>query len=63
MNNDTINKTPNDPAPAWPARVGGALVLLGTALSMVLRDWQAEVAMGAALVGFVLVLVRWRKPE
>ena len=42
--------------PSWPARIGGALIFLGTGFSMVLQDWQADAAMGAALLGLVLVL-------
>lgn len=40
----------------WPARVGGMLIFLGTGLSMVSQGWQADVAIGVALLGLVLVL-------
>jgi len=47
-----------DEAPAsWLARLGGVLIFLGTGLSMVLQGWQADAAMGAALLGLVLVMV------
>jgi hypothetical protein len=47
-----------EPPASWPSLIGGALLLLGTGLSMVLQGWLADIAMGAALLGLVLVLVR-----
>ena len=43
----------------WSARLGGLFILLGTGLSMVLQDWQADIAMGVGLLGLVMVL--WTK--
>ncbi|MFM8332498.1 MAG: hypothetical protein ACKN9T_12480 [Candidatus Methylumidiphilus sp.] len=51
---------PND-AVTWPARLGGVLLLAGTALSMLLDGVWAEAAMGAALLGLVLALARLGK--
>lgn len=44
------------------ARIGGALIVLGTGLSMVLEGWQADAAMGAALLGLILALAGRAKP-
>jgi hypothetical protein len=51
MNDDLEQNTTS-----WPSRLGGVLIFLGTGLSMILKDWQAEAAMAAALIGLVLVL-------
>ena len=56
--NDTEDLT--ETPVSWPTRIGGVLILLGTGLSMILQNEMAEVAMGAALLGLVLVL-GWRK--
>jgi hypothetical protein len=47
---------------SWSASIGGVLIFLGTGLSMVLQDWLAEAAMGAALLGLVLVMIGRKKP-
>lgn len=56
MSNHNPTQTDEDIPTNWTARLGGALLLLGTVLSMVLGDWLADIAMGAALVGLILVL-------
>jgi len=53
-----MTPSPDAIANTWPARIGGVLIVVGTGLSMVLQNWQSEVAMGVALIGLVLVLVR-----
>jgi hypothetical protein len=60
LNQSELEYCEETPA-SWPARIGGVLIFLGTGLSMVLQDWQADTAMGAALLGFVLVLAGRRQ--
>lgn len=40
----------------WCSRVGLVLIVAGTAASMLLEGWSANVAMGAALIGLIAVL-------
>jgi len=47
---------------AWRMRAGILLIVCGSALSMLRDDWSADVAMGSALVGLVVVLFS-RNPE
>lgn len=54
--NQNEAESSNETPASWPARIGGVLIFLGTGLSMVLQNWQADAAMGAALLGLVLVL-------
>ena len=42
--------------PLWQARAGVVLLLSGSGLSMLLTDLSADLAMGAALIGFVVVV-------
>ncbi len=54
--NQNAAESSNETPTSWPARIGGLLIFLGTGLSMVLEGWQADAAMGVALLGFVLAL-------
>lgn len=40
----------------WRSRAGLVLIVAGTAASMLLEGWSANVAMGAALIGLIAVL-------
>jgi hypothetical protein len=52
-----------EPLASWPSLIGGVLILLGTGLSMVLQGGLADMAMGAGLLGLVLVLARRKRTD